>query len=64
MYHHIKKLMYTVNVWNPNSRRGNMLLEQFGVAKGEVAAAMQLTSIDEPKVGGKSRAERYSVGAF
>jgi Mn-containing catalase len=30
MYHHIKKLMYTVNVGNPDPRFGNMLLEQFG----------------------------------
>lgn len=41
MYHHIKKLMYTVNVGTPNPRFGNMLLEQFGGANGELAAAMQ-----------------------
>lgn len=41
MYHHIKKLMYTVNVATPNPRFGNMLLEQFGGANGELAAAMQ-----------------------
>ncbi len=41
MYHHIKKLMYTVNVDNPDPRFGNMLLEQFGGANGELAAAMQ-----------------------
>src|ERR1044072_4673232 len=41
MYHHIKKLMYTVNVGQPDARFGNMLLEQFGGANGELAAAMQ-----------------------
>jgi Mn-containing catalase len=41
MYHHIKKLMYTVNVGAPDPRFGNMLLEQFGGANGELAAAMQ-----------------------
>jgi len=43
MYHHVKKLMYTVNVGTPNVRFGNMLLEQFGGANGELAAAMQYT---------------------
>jgi Mn-containing catalase len=43
MYHHIKKLMYTVNIGEPNVRFGNMLLEQFGGANGELAAAMQYT---------------------
>lgn len=41
MYHHIKKLMYTVKVGSPDPRFGNMLLEQFGGANGELAAAMQ-----------------------
>jgi len=41
MYHHIKKLMYTVRVDTPDPRFGNMLLEQFGGANGELAAAMQ-----------------------
>ncbi len=41
MYHHVKKLMYTVNVGAPDPRFGNMLLEQFGGANGELAAAMQ-----------------------
>lgn len=43
MYHHIKKLMYTVNIGTPDVRFGNMLLEQFGGANGELAAAMQYT---------------------
>lgn len=43
MYHHIKKLMYTVRVDEPDPRFGNMLLEQFGGANGELAAAMQYT---------------------
>src|SRR3954449_5095772 len=41
MYHHIKKLMYTVRVDQPDPKFGNMLLEQFGGANGELAAAMQ-----------------------
>lgn len=43
MYHHVKKLMYTVRVDTPDPRFGNMLLEQFGGANGELAAAMQYT---------------------
>lgn len=43
MYHHIKKLMYTVNVGTPDVTFGNMLLEQFGGANGELAAALQYT---------------------
>lgn len=43
MYHHVKKLMYSVNVGEPDVRFGNMLLEQFGGANGELAAAMQYT---------------------
>jgi Mn-containing catalase len=39
MYHHIKKLMYTVRVDEPDPEFGNMLLEQFGGANGELAAA-------------------------
>ena len=41
MYHHIKKLMYTVRVGTPDPKFGRMLLEQFGGANGELAAAMQ-----------------------
>src|ERR1700751_6121766 len=41
MYHHVKKLMYTVNVGEADPYFGNMLLEQFGGANGELAAAMQ-----------------------
>jgi Mn-containing catalase len=41
MYHHVKKLMFTVRVGQPDPRFGNMLLEQFGGANGELAAAMQ-----------------------
>ena len=43
MYHHIKKLMYTVNVGTPDVQFGRLLLEQFGGANGELAAAMQYT---------------------
>ena len=41
MYHHVKKLMYTVRVDMADPAFGNMLLEQFGGANGELAAAMQ-----------------------
>ena len=41
MYHHVKKLMYTVNIGDPDPKFGRMLLEQFGGANGELAAAMQ-----------------------
>ena len=41
MYHHVKKLMYTVRVDSRIREFGNMLLEQFGGANGELAAAMQ-----------------------
>jgi Mn-containing catalase len=41
MYHHVKKLMYTVNIGEADPRFGKMLLEQFGGANGELAAAMQ-----------------------
>lgn len=43
MYHHVKKLMYTVRIGQADPRFGNMLLEQFGGANGELAAAMQYT---------------------
>ena len=53
MYHHVKKLMYTVRVDLPDPRFGNMLLEQFGGANGELAAAMQYTiqglNCDDPE---------------
>jgi Mn-containing catalase len=53
MYHHIKKLMYVVNVGTPDPRFGNMLLEQFGGANGELAAAMQYSiqglNCDDPE---------------
>jgi Mn-containing catalase len=41
MYHHVKKLMYTVEIGEPDPKFGRMLLEQFGGANGELAAAMQ-----------------------
>jgi len=53
MYHHVKKLMYTVHVDEPDPRFGNMLLEQFGGANGELAAAMQYSiqgfNCDDPQ---------------
>src|ERR1700753_1004025 len=53
MYHHVKQLMYDVKVGAPDVRFGRMLLEQFGGANGELAAAMQYTvqgwSCDDPQ---------------
>ena len=53
MYHHVKKLMYTVRVDEPDPVFGNMLLEQFGGANGELAAAMQYSiqglNCEEPR---------------
>jgi Mn-containing catalase len=53
MYHHIKELMYTVRIGVPDPRFGNMLLEQFGGANGELAAAMQYSiqglNCDDPE---------------
>nr|WP_020473646.1 manganese catalase family protein [Zavarzinella formosa] len=54
MYHHVKKLMFTVRIGEPEPRFGNMLLEQFGGANGELAAAMQYTiqglNCDDPGI--------------
>jgi len=45
--------MYTVNIGTPDPKFGNMLLEQFGGANGELAAAMQYTiqglNCDDPE---------------
>src|SRR5215203_6160149 len=53
MYHHIKRLMYTVRIGQPDPQFGNMLLEQFGGANGELAAAMQYSiqglNCDDPE---------------
>jgi Mn-containing catalase len=53
MYHHVKKLMYTVHVGAPDPKFGNMLLEQFGGANGELAAALQYSiqglNCDDPQ---------------
>jgi Mn-containing catalase len=53
MYHHVKALMYTVRVGTPDPKFGNMLLEQFGGANGELAAAMQYSiqglNCDDPE---------------
>jgi len=43
MYHHVKQLMYNVRVGEPDVRFGRALMEQFGGANGELAAAMQYT---------------------
>ncbi len=54
MYHHVKKLMFTVRVDESDPRFGRMLLEQFGGANGELAAAMQYSvqgiNCEDPKL--------------
>jgi Mn-containing catalase len=53
MYHHVKQLMYTVRVDTADPKFGNMLLEQFGGANGELAAALQYSvqglNCDDPE---------------
>lgn len=41
MFMHNKRLQYTVRVSEPNPKLATMLLEQFGGAEGELAAAMR-----------------------
>lgn len=41
MFMHNKRLMYTVRVGSPDARMANLILEQFGGADGELAAAMR-----------------------
>jgi len=41
MFMHNKRLMYTVRVGAPDARLANLILEQFGGADGELAAAMR-----------------------
>ena len=62
MYHHVKKLMYTVRVDVADPKFGNMLLEQFGGANGELAAAMQeiVTTARE----GKTQPAAMAGGTF
>jgi Mn-containing catalase len=62
MYHHVKKLMFTVRVDEPDVRFGNMLLEQFGGANGELAAAMQY-SIQGLNCGDPERRKLKASGA-
>jgi Mn-containing catalase len=57
MYHHVKKLMFTVRVDEPDPRFGNMLLEQFGGANGELAADLAL-------IGAAQRVEHYEMSAY
>jgi Mn-containing catalase len=54
MYHHVKRLMYAVHVGEANPSFGRMLLEQFGGANGELAAAKHYTvqgiNCEEPAI--------------
>src|ERR1700749_4543587 len=53
MYHHVKELMYTVEVGTPDPAFGNMLLEQFGGGYGELVVDVQYSvqgiNCDDPK---------------
>ena len=75
MYHHVKELMYRVDVGTPDPAFGNMLLEQFGGANGELAAAMQYSvqgiNCDDPErkdllmdIGTEELSHLEIVGAF
>ncbi|SOS29943.1 hypothetical protein CFBP3846_05582 [Pseudomonas syringae pv. avii] len=44
MFIHNKRLQYTVRVARPNPGLANLLLEQFGGAQGELAAAERQVS--------------------
>jgi Mn-containing catalase len=44
MYHHVKKLMYTVKVGAADPRFGHMLLEQFG-ARAALAGFVSASSL-------------------
>jgi manganese containing catalase len=48
MYHHVKKLMYSVRVEAPDPRFGNMLLEQFRWANGETASIRSRAASETP----------------
>src|SRR3954462_3531696 len=52
MFVHNKRLQYTVRVGAPNPGLANLMLEQFGGAQGELAAAMryftQAVTEDDP----------------
>ncbi len=41
MFMHNKRLMYTVRVSEPDPKLASLMLEQFGGADGELAAAMR-----------------------
>ncbi|MFD1186392.1 manganese catalase family protein [Pontibacter rugosus] len=41
MFHHVKELQFNARVSKPDPKFASMLLEQFGGANGELAAAMQ-----------------------
>jgi Manganese containing catalase len=67
MYHHIKKIMFTVRVDEPGEQFGKMLLEQFGGANGWLAAAMQYpirrNAVSDPRTElWRSRSEGSSHG--
>lgn len=55
MFMHNKRLMYTVRVSEPNPKLASLMLEQFGGANGELAAAMRYFTqgLDESDPGRK-----------
>lgn len=65
MYHHVKKLMSTGRVDEPDPRFGNMLLEQFGGANGELAAARkQHAAADLALIGAAQRVEHHEFAGY
>jgi hypothetical protein len=62
MYHHIKKLMFTVRVDEPDPSFGNMLLEQFGGANGELAAAILVDQVFNDSTGKAITAKSMRAG--
>jgi hypothetical protein len=68
MHHQVKKLMYTVRVDAPDPKFGNMLLEQFGGANGELAAPMRYSILRRRRHQGctpiRDEARNYSHEGF
>lgn len=60
MFLHNKRLQYTVRVAEPNPGLANLLLEQFGGAQGELAAASRYFTQDSGSAG---IAQRRSLSA-
>ena len=62
MYHHVKKLMYPVD--QPDPHFGNMLLEQFGGANGDLALIASAQKVEHYEISayGTARAMAGQIG--